>query len=154
MTTVNVTPDQLDSTDPRRVVVSLTSDQVRDLYRTMTFRKARELTATIADDIVERIKSGDVTERDLSDAIHEACDGCLVYTIDCVEYVWGSDADAMEEARGAGFENPDEMALAFFALRADVTEELDERGYGYNGDAWDVSDDDDAADTTTTDATV
>ena len=139
--TVNVSPADLDSTDPRRIVVSLTSDQVRDLYRTMTYRKARELTQTVADDVVARIKSGDVTERDLSDAIHEACDGCLVYTVDCVEYVWGSDADATEEARDAGIENPDEMALAFFALRADVTEELDERGYGYNGDAWDVYDD-------------
>lgn len=151
--TVNVTPDQLDTlTDQKRPTVALTPEQVRDAYRAMCWRAARDLTQTVADDVVARIKSVDVTEDDLSDAIHEACDGCLVYTNDCVEYVCGSDADANEEARDAGIENPDEMTLAFFALRADVTEELDDRGYGYNGDGWDASDDD--TDATTTAATV
>lgn len=113
----------------------LTHEQIRDAYRTMIWRECRDLFTGIADDLVSEIKSGEIKDYDaLQDAMHERCDGSLVYTADCEEYLQASESDgAMEDETG---EIGSVEARAFFALRADVAGEMDDRGFGFDGDGW------------------
>lgn len=144
--TVAFRHDEIRTNPNGYIEADITSDRIRDLYRSVIHAEHVETRDGVVDDLIARVESGDIADYDaLSDAIHEACDGVLIYTSDIREYLSASDNEnAYSDNLGEASTDENEPARAAFALAADVREELDARGYGYNGDAWDDSDDTDA----------
>lgn len=52
-------------------------------------QEAYKIVQSCIESLTERIRAGEVTEDDLSDAIHEEADGALIYTSDQYACVWG-----------------------------------------------------------------
>lgn len=93
----------------------------RDYYRDVL---------SMAKDLAERMKAGEVD--DLSDALHEDCDGCarVIYTFQAKLGLLASDnEDAWEDA---GDDVTDPSVRMYYALQADITERLDAAGIDLN----------------------
>jgi len=79
----------------------------------------------IVEDLEERIKSREVTEDDLNDALHESCDGhqSIIYTHQArVGLCCTDNADAYEDEMGE--KPPTVEAQMYMALQADVLHRL------------------------------
>lgn len=99
---------------------------------------------SIADDIAASVKAGDCD--DVTDAIHEAVDGSswVIYTAMAPKVLEYSSNDGAMEDEGMYPESLPSGGLdalitqaAYFAMCADVRDELDRRGYDLNDtDSW------------------
>jgi DNA replication initiation complex subunit (GINS family) len=86
--------------------------------------------SSMAKDLAERMKAGEI--EDFEDALHEDCDGCarVIYTFQAKLGLLASDnEDAAEDSLGeheAKLLSPEQRM--FFALEADIRQELNARG--------------------------
>lgn len=95
---------------------TLTHAQVRNAYREMCFAEWRETVETVARSVLEDFKG---TDRD--DAIPQACDGVLVYSQNCTEYLSASKhGDDWQE-----YTPPEDYVRAAIALEGDVRDWLE-----------------------------
>ncbi len=122
-----------DGTTSRGELTQLQCGALKDLYRTVIFQEARGVQNSIADDLCKRIKDDpDFDRENLMNALHESCDGALIYTQDIAEYLMASRND--EAWQDVGVEEADAPVRAFYALQQDVIEELERRGVDVNAD--------------------
>jgi len=96
----------------------------------------------LAKSIFDEYTAGDIADRDsLLEHIHETVDGCarVIYTASAQEalLVSRNDSAGIDSLGADGFDWKDGIpwsALAFFAVEADVFEELDRMGLDVNAD--------------------
>lgn len=109
-------------------------DEAFGVIRADYYREVREM----ALDLAQRMKSGDVADEEaLSDALHDDVDGCqrVIYTFRAKLGLLANDNEDAAEDEGVEATTPE--SRMYYALQADIREELDARGVDMSDpDSW------------------
>lgn len=123
---------------PHRSANEITDDDVRAAVNILTMDYYNDC-RSVAKDLAERMKSGEIDPDEYQDAVHEAIEGTqrIIYTFQAKCGLLVSDnADAYSEEFGEeGMVVDGNIAwerLAFVAMQQDVYKELDVRGVNVN----------------------
>lgn len=109
--------------------MTISVDEAFSVIRADYYREVKEM----ALDLAQRMKSGDIAgEEGLSDAMHDDVDGCqrVIYTFRAKLGLLASDNEGAAEDEGVEATTPE--ARMYYALQADIRDELDARGVDMN----------------------
>jgi hypothetical protein len=101
-------------------------DQVSDAMRILRAEYWTDV-RNMAKDLARRVREKEIRRRDLSDAIHEDCDGCerAIYTWRAQLTILCSDHDSNEDREDMGSEHLTDEQRAYFCLVHDVTDQVE-----------------------------
>lgn len=106
------------------MIEHITEEQVKDAFRIVEAEYWQDVRG-FAEDIRDRVASGELDRDDTSDAVHEACDGAtrIIYTWWArVTLCCASNPDAYQDEMGEPA--PTVESQAYMAFRQDVEEHL------------------------------
>lgn len=102
-------------------LTTMTIDALERLAYDAASRAAHRIREGIIESLADAIEAGAVVDADdLTDRLHEECDGAVVYTCTAAVYLLASDNADAADREGVPVEN--ESQRAYLALRADLDE--------------------------------